>query len=110
MPAVYIRSMPTTLRRHPARGEEAIPKPLYAVWELTLRCDQPCQHCGSRAGTARKSELSTDEVREVGAALARLGTQEVTLIGGEAYLRPDLNEIVTFLAGEGMLVTMQTGG
>jgi radical SAM protein with 4Fe4S-binding SPASM domain len=102
--------MSTPLRRIPLPGEEGIPKPLYAVWELTLRCDQPCQHCGSRAGSARSSELSTEEVREVGRALARLGTQEVTLIGGEAYLRPDLMEIVTFLAGEGMLVTMQTGG
>jgi len=24
--------------------------PAYVVWELTLRCDQPCAHCGSRAG------------------------------------------------------------
>ena len=34
---------------------------MYVVWELTLRCDQPCTHCGSRAGTARPDELSTPE-------------------------------------------------
>ena len=27
--------------------------PAYVVWELTLACDQPCTHCGSRAGDAR---------------------------------------------------------
>jgi MoaA/NifB/PqqE/SkfB family radical SAM enzyme len=26
------------------------PRPIYVVWELTMKCDQPCQHCGSRAG------------------------------------------------------------
>src|SRR5829696_7987440 len=85
-------------------------RPVYAVWELTMKCDQPCQHCGSRAGAARDSELSTDEVLDVGRALARLGCREVALIGGEAYLRPDLHQIVSALAGEGIRVVMQTGG
>jgi radical SAM protein with 4Fe4S-binding SPASM domain len=85
-------------------------RPVYAVWELTMKCDQPCQHCGSRAGHAREVELSTDEVLTVGAALARLGCREVALIGGEAYLRPDLHTIVRFLADSGVRVVMQTGG
>ena len=29
------------------------------VWELTLRCDHACHHCGSRAAKARDAELST---------------------------------------------------
>jgi len=28
--------------------------PLYVVWEITMKCDQPCGHCGSRAGRARR--------------------------------------------------------
>ncbi len=84
--------------------------PILAVWELTMKCDQPCQHCGSRAGPARPSELSTSEVLEVAASLADLGCREVALIGGEAYLRPDLHEIIAFLAGRGLRVGMQTGG
>jgi radical SAM protein with 4Fe4S-binding SPASM domain len=85
-------------------------KPVYAVWELTMKCDQPCQHCGSRAGAARVKELETHEVLEVAASLARLGCREVALIGGEAYLRDDLHEIVASLAGSGIRVVMQTGG
>jgi len=87
-----------------------VARPIYAVWELTMKCDQPCEHCGSRAGHARSSELSTDEILEVGASLARLGCREVALIGGEAYLRPDLHQIVRFLADKGIRVVMQTGG
>lgn len=75
-----------------------------------MKCDQPCQHCGSRAGRARPVELSTDEVLNVAAGLARLGCREVALIGGEAYLRDDILTIVRFLADQGMRVNMQTGG
>jgi radical SAM protein with 4Fe4S-binding SPASM domain len=84
--------------------------PLYTVWEITMKCDQPCGHCGSRAGRARPDELTTEESFEVADALARLGTREVTLIGGEAYLREDCEAIIRRLAGHGMRVTMQTGG
>lgn len=90
--------------------EQGVPKPIYAVWEVTLQCDQPCAHCGSRAGRARPSELSTAEAQDVGTALARLGCREVTLIGGEAYLRRDLPEIVRHLVSVGLRVTLQTGG
>jgi radical SAM protein with 4Fe4S-binding SPASM domain len=86
------------------------PRPIYVVWELTMKCDQPCQHCGSRAGQAREDELDTAEILEVAKGLVRLGTREVTVIGGEAYLRTDLHEIVRTLAASGIRVTMQTGG
>lgn len=86
------------------------PRPLYAVWEITMKCDQPCQHCGSRAGHARPVELATAEVLEVARSLARLGCREVVLIGGEAYLREDVHAIIGFLAEQGVRVAMQTGG
>ncbi len=87
------------------------PRPIYVVWEITLRCDHACDHCGSRAGPfVRESELETAELLEVADALVRLGAREVTLIGGEAYLRSDVYELVEYLAKAGMRVTMQTGG
>jgi MoaA/NifB/PqqE/SkfB family radical SAM enzyme len=65
-------------------------RPVHAVWELTLACDLKCQHCGSRAGKRRDRELSTAESLDVVNQLVRLGTPEVTLIGGgAAYLRRD---------------------
>lgn len=85
--------------------------PVYVVWEITLRCDHACAHCGSRAGPAtRDDELSTEEMFEVGDALARLGTREVTLIGGEAYLRGDCYDLIRHLTKQGIRVTMQSGG
>ena len=87
-----------------------VPTPLYAVWEVTLACDQSCVHCGSRAGKARPDELSTQECLDVARQLGEMGVGEVTLVGGEAYLRSDLPLIVNALRAAGMSVTITTGG
>jgi len=109
------------------------PRPAYVVWELTLRCDQACRHCGSRAGAmrrrpasqravavanprrargadARGPELSTAEALEVVAQLSALGASEVVLIGGEAYLHQGFLQIVSALRQAGIAPTMVTGG
>lgn len=99
-------SSPRTIRSE----DRDAPRPIYAVWEITLRCDHACEHCGSRAGPVRDDELETAELLEVADALVRLGTREVTLIGGEAYLRSDVYTLVEHLAKQGTRVTMQTGG
>lgn len=84
-------------------------RPVYAVWEITLKCDLACNHCGSRAGHARKRELTTDECKDLVRQLARLGCREVTIIGGEAYLRKDWVEIIREVRANGMDSTMTTG-
>lgn len=84
--------------------------PRVAVWEITLRCDLSCRHCGSRAGHARPDELSTEECIDLVRQLAELGTREVALIGGEAYLRDDWTTILRAIVDHGMRPTMTTGG
>lgn len=91
-------------------GDLQQPRPIYVVWETTLRCDHECAHCGSRAGDARPDELSTEELLEVADALVRLGSREVTLIGGEAYLRGDCYRLIEHMTRAKVRVTMQTGG
>jgi radical SAM protein with 4Fe4S-binding SPASM domain len=93
-----------------ARDADLAFAPLLAVWEITLRCDLACRHCGSRAGAARPDELSTSEALDLVRQLADLGTREVAIIGGEAYLRDDWLEIVRAIRAHGMLPTMTTGG
>jgi Y-X(10)_GDL-associated radical SAM protein len=84
--------------------------PVHAVWEITLACDLKCQHCGSRAGKRRPDELTTEECLDLVRQLARMGTREITLIGGEAYLRRDWLEIIREIRANGMDCTMQSGG
>ncbi len=84
--------------------------PLYVVWELTLKCDLACKHCGSRAGKVRPAELSLDEALEVVRQLEALGTREVAFIGGEAYLYPQWLEVVKAVAAAGIRASMTSGG
>lgn len=82
----------------------------YAVWEITLKCNLACQHCGSRAGHTRAKELSTAEALDLVKQMAEVGITEITLIGGEAFLRPDWLEIAQAITQAGMLCGMTTGG
>ncbi len=114
------RSLPIAPKPPPARRNlplassvraiDQTSRPIYAVWELTLRCDLACRHCGSRAGRARPDELSTEDALRIVDELADLGTKEVTLIGGEAYLHEGWLDIAKAIAARGMRMTMVTGG
>ncbi len=105
---------PPSRRRLPlaaeAREVDKSARPVYAVWEITLRCDLACRHCGSRAGRARPDELSTAEALDLVDQMAELGVMEVTLIGGEAYLRDDHAVIAQRIVSRGLTCTMTTGG
>lgn len=82
----------------------------YAVWELTLKCNLACSHCGSRAGERRADELSTAEALDLVQQLAEVGITEVTIEGGEAFLRPDWLVIARAITDRGMSCSMVTGG
>ncbi|MBM7113916.1 radical SAM/SPASM domain-containing protein [[Archangium] primigenium] len=82
----------------------------YAVWELTLKCNLACGHCGSRAGDKRNDELSREEALDLVRQMAEVGIQEVTIEGGEAFLRPDWLDIARAITDHGMMCTMTTGG
>lgn len=91
-------------------GELPPPHPRYVVWELTLRCDLACRHCGSRAGRPRADELTVAEAIGVLDQLAAMGTHEVTFIGGEAYLYRGWLDVVRAARERGLRATMTTGG
>lgn len=100
-------------RSGPARSvsdRDQPPHPRYVVWELTLRCDLACRHCGSRAGKPRNDELSLAEALEVVAQLAAMGTREITFIGGEAYLYHHWAEVIRAAADAGIRCAITTGG
>ena len=92
------------------RAEEKGWKPRNAVWELTLACNLNCKHCGSSAGKARPDELSLDECLAVADDLATLGSELVTLSGGEPTLKKGWDTIARRFADRGVLCNMVTNG
>ncbi len=102
-----------------------LPLPEFSLWndadermlfsfelELTARCNNNCRHCyinlpaGDR--TARRKELSTDELMGLSRDAARLGALWCLLTGGEPLLRPDFREIYLGLKKMGLLVSVFT--
>lgn len=80
------------------------------VWEITLKCCFACQYCGSKAGKARKNELTTEECLNVVKQLSDMGCERVSLIGGEVFLRTDWYTIVKALTDRKIKVAVITNG
>lgn len=91
-------------------GDKSRRTPVHVVWEITLSCNLKCRHCGSRAGAPRAEELDTAQALALVDALADAGVREISLIGGEAYLRRDWLQIVAAIDRRGMFCVMQSGG
>ncbi len=84
--------------------------PEACVWELTLRCNMRCIHCGSAAGKARTNELTIEECLDVADQLLSLGCERVTLIGGEVFLYKGWEKIARHLSVGGAEVNIITNG
>lgn len=82
----------------------------FAVLEITNRCNLRCAHCASDSGLPRENELTLAEWGETLAEIHFLGGQEITLIGGELFLRPDWAEIADAVNGLGMRLVLISNG
>lgn len=87
--------------------------PLTAVAELTRRCPLSCSHCylpETRGRVRPGRELTAGQWLGIFRGLARLGSMNLVLTGGEPLLRPDLPAIAAGAAGLGFGVTVFTTG
>ena len=82
------------------------------VWEITLKCNLRCSHCGSSASidSPRYRELDIDESRKVVDSLALLGTKYVTLSGGEPFLCEHWEELARYIIQNGLDVRFVSNG
>ena len=82
----------------------------HGLYELTLRCNMNCIHCGSSAGQKRPEELTTEEWNNVTKQLADLNCKEITLLGGEPFLRKDWYGISKEINDCGMKIIFMSNG
>lgn len=76
--------------------------------ELTLSCPHRCVTCGSDAGLARDRELTVPEWIAVIDELAALGTERITLLGGEPLCHPAWETIARHGTARGVDMEMVT--
>ena len=84
--------------------------PFITVWEVTLRCNLKCMHCGSSAGMKRTGELSTKEALQLCHDLSDLGFKGIALMGGEVFLRKDWPLISKEIKDLGIVLSIITNG
>lgn len=86
------------------------PGPGCVVWEITLRCNLNCLHCGSAAGKARDDELDTHEATDLVRQLKEIDCKGVAMMGGEPLTRPDWHIIAAEVRRLGMDLSLITNG
>jgi radical SAM protein with 4Fe4S-binding SPASM domain len=81
-----------------------------AVWELTLKCNAKCIHCGSAAGCDRPNNLTFEQAQSVARQLDKIGCSALTLIGGEYFLYPKWKELLKELSQTKIKIGIVTNG
>jgi radical SAM protein with 4Fe4S-binding SPASM domain len=84
--------------------------PYNSLYELTLKCNMNCIHCGSSAGISRKKELTREKWKNVTKELSDMGGKFITLLGGEPLIRKDWYEISEDIIDNGMKLTIISNG
>lgn len=81
------------------------------VWEITLRCNLNCLHCGSDADlNKRPKELTTEEALDLIEQLSDIGCRRVVLSGGEPFMRKDWAILGQRIKDLGMVLSYITNG
>jgi len=84
--------------------------PDIVVWEITLKCNLKCMHCGSSAGKPRPDELSAKEAIRLCRDLADIGFKGIALMGGELFLRKDWYDISKEIKDLGIKLSIVSNG
>ena len=97
--------------------------PQSVTFELTLRCNLSCQMCPldlprimhdksdpDFIKSRQQAELSTEEVKRVITDIAEMGVGDMTITGGEVFLRKDVFEIVEHITATPIHLCINTNG
>ena len=82
--------------------------PLEVGWDVTYRCNARCEYCSN--WTSHHPVMPLDDARKLIERVARLGTFQMSLSGGEPLTRKDIVQIVRAIREAGMRCALVTNG
>lgn len=82
--------------------------PFKIYLDITLACSLQCPFCLSEAGRSAKTSLPMVIVSRLAAEIAELGVMYVKIGGGDPFLHPDFEAIITLLRSAGCFLTIST--
>jgi MoaA/NifB/PqqE/SkfB family radical SAM enzyme len=91
-----------------ARAIQSRHHPILAHIIPMRRCNLSCSYCNEYDKVS--APVSTEEMLRRIDLLARLGTQIITISGGEPLLHPDLDEIIRAIRSRNAIATIITNG
>ncbi len=77
----------------------------YLRLSVTDKCDLGCVYCvpgGKQPHATSSNSITVEEVARIARAAAELGVRKVRLTGGEPLMRPDIVELITAVAEQGI--------
>lgn len=77
---------------------------------LTYRCNLRCSHCFLGEKLEEGTHFDRQLVRKLIESAPRWGTEEMTFLGGEPTLYPQLGELILLAQGRGMRARLVTNG
>jgi len=81
--------------------------PIYAVFDITNKCNLSCIHCYS---SEQQEELTTTDVYHILDKLSTAGVGMIDFGGGEPLLRTDIFDILTYSKHLGLYTSISTNG
>src|SRR6056300_1256131 len=84
--------------------------PLYVQFYITARCNLACEQCNIIYSDAKHQEMNIDQINKVAENLKKIGVNIVLLIGGEPFVRKDIDKIVKASTSRNIHIRMQTNG
>jgi MoaA/NifB/PqqE/SkfB family radical SAM enzyme len=84
--------------------------PLYVQFYITSRCNLACEQCNIIYSDAKHQEMNISQINKVAENLKKIGVNIVLLIGGEPFVRKDIDKIVKAFTDKNIHVRMQTNG
>ncbi|MFR7666390.1 MAG: radical SAM protein [Clostridia bacterium] len=85
--------------------------PLRVSWKLTSRCNLKCKHCYVSCTTeSQDTELSVEQCMNIINKLDAADIFDVSITGGEIFVRDDIKKIIEMLAEKGFDISLFTNG
>src|SRR5579864_8524168 len=82
--------------------------PIEVGWDVTYRCNARCAYCTN--WTSHYPVMPIENVRKLVDRVARLGTFQMSLSGGEPLTRKDIVDVVRHIKGAGMRCALVSNG
>ncbi|PHM45231.1 radical SAM/SPASM domain-containing protein [Xenorhabdus miraniensis] len=94
-----------------SRDEPLFNSPIHVDFDMTNACNLACHHCHAASGKRLSDELTAEEIKSIISQIHENGVIDLTIAGGEPFLRPDLPEILSYAQSrDGIYTTVVTNG